>query len=108
MAIISCPHCQQQISDKAVLCQHCDADIAGRTTEVMASQNRVKRIERAQSLQVQTFIALMLFVGGFTLWFWQDTFDEQWYNYLGQGMIAVGFLWYLANRVRLILNKRKK
>lgn len=107
MAIISCPSCRKQISDKAAICNHCDCELSKQSSESIASQSRVKRIERAQSIQTQTFIALLLFVGGFSLWYWKDTFDDQWYNTLGQGMIGVGFIWYLVNRVRLILNKRK-
>jgi len=108
MAIISCPQCQQQISDKATRCEHCDGEVKGHDAEVMESMTRVNRIKMAQSIQNQTFVALLLFVGGFTLWYWRNTFDDQWYNILGQGMIAVGFIWYLVNRVRLIVNKRKK
>lgn len=108
MAIISCPQCNEQISDKAKVCVHCDVEITEQTAESLASKNRVKRIEAMQSIQTQTFIALLLFVGGFSLWYWKDTFDDQWYNKLGQGMIAVGFIWYLVNRVRLMIIKRKK
>jgi len=107
MAIISCPSCQKQISDKATVCNHCDSDLGAQDSDVIASHNRVKRIKIAQSIQNQTFVALLLFVGGFSLWYWEDTIDDQWYNILGQSMIAVGFIWYLFNRVRLILNKRK-
>ncbi len=108
MAIVSCPQCNKQISDKAATCSHCDVELNKQTAESIASAGRVKRIEQAQSIQTQTFIALILFVGGFSLWYWQDTLDDQWYNTLGQGMIAVGFIWYLVNRIRLMVLKRQK
>jgi len=108
MAIISCPQCQKNISDKATRCEYCDVSLANQDAESAAIQGRINRIKVAQSLQTQTFIALMLFVGGFSLWYWENAFDEQWYNKLGQGMIAVGFIWYIINRLRTMLNKRKK
>lgn len=76
------------------------------SSEAMASKRRVAKINKSQSIQVQTFIALMLFVGGFTLWYWEVQPSESWTRLAGQGMIAVGFIWYLINRVRLIVLKR--
>ncbi|MDP2561534.1 hypothetical protein [Psychrobium sp. 1_MG-2023] len=106
MAIISCPSCQKQISDKASMCMHCDATIGPISKESMESSARVHKIKQAQGIQIQTFLALILFLAGFTIWYWDDKPDEYWFNIIGQGMIAVGFFWYLLNRVRLILLKR--
>ena len=106
MAIISCPHCHKQISDKSKNCSHCDVDIAKMTDEALASKQRIAKIDKSQSIQMQTFVALLLFVGGFTLWYWEVQPSESWTSYAGQAMIAVGFIWYMINRVRLILLKR--
>lgn len=106
MAIISCPSCNQQISDKSVCCSHCDIDIANMSSESLQSQQRVKKIKQNQSIQVQTFLALLLFVGGFTVWYWEEPSAQSWLTMLGEGMIAVGFVWYIINRARLIMLNR--
>ena len=106
MAIISCPSCNQQISDKSICCSHCDIDIANMTSENLASKQRVNKIKRNQSIQVQTFLALLMFVGGFTLWYWEEQPSESWFSILGQGMIDVGFIWYIVNRARLIISNK--
>ena len=107
MAIISCPFCQHQISDKSKLSNQCDDDIGAMSNEQIASKHRVLKIKKNQSIQVQTFMALLLFVGGFSLWYWEDKPGESWLSLGGQGLIVVGFIWYIVNRARLIFNKRR-
>ena len=106
MAIISCPFCHAKISDKTKICSHCDGDLYSLTSEQIASKHKVSRIHKSQSIQVQTFLALMLFVGGFTLWYWDDRPGESWFSVAGQGMIVFGFVWYVVNRARLMLHNR--
>lgn len=107
MAIISCPSCRKQISDKSKHCSHCDTEIGEMTSEAIASKRRVTKLKKSQSIQVQTFLALILFVGGFSIWYWESQPSDSWISFAGQGMIAVGFVWYMVNRVRLILLKKR-
>lgn len=108
MAIISCPSCNKQISDKVTECQHCHYDFSNITAEQREQQQRRNSYQRRQSLQTQTFFALILFVGGFALWYWNGEQAEGWRSYAGQAAIAVGFIWYLVNRARLLLHKRNR
>jgi len=53
MALISCPECQQQISDKAAACPHCGSpQSAGipkaSETHVVTTQATAKKFKRAQ------------------------------------------------------------
>ncbi len=105
MAIIACPFCRQQISDKSKVCTHCDKDLNGDQQAALSAQ-RQSKYGIMQSIQMQQLIAILLFVAGFSLWYWQEKFDDQWYNQLGMGMIAIGFVWYLVNRIRIIMLKR--
>ena len=108
MAIITCPSCNKSISDKAPQCSHCQYDFTGSSQEQMERQRRMSQYRRRQSLQTQTFFALILFVGGFALWFWNGEQAGGWRSYVGQAGIALGFTWYLVNRARLLLNKRSR
>ena len=105
MAIISCPFCRQQISDKSKICKLCHSDL-GSDNEAVLSARRETRYKVVQSIQLQQLLAILLVCGGFIQWNWQDKFDLQWYNKVGIGMLAIGLVWYMGNRVRVLLIKR--
>ncbi|NRA61921.1 MAG: zinc ribbon domain-containing protein [Psychrobium sp.] len=105
MAIITCPFCRQQISDKSKVCSHCDKDLNGDQQAALSAQ-RQSKYGKIQSINIQQMFAMLLFVGGFSLWYWQDKFDDQWYNQLGMAMIASGFVWYFVNRIRIVMLNR--
>lgn len=107
MAIISCPFCGQKISDKSTQCNHCGKDLSALTTEKLNALSRDKRLALSQSLMNQTMLAMLLFLGGFGAMYWWQPETGSAQQYLFIGISAVGFLWYLVTRVRIILLKRR-
>lgn len=110
MAIIKCPACSEQISDKVKECPHCDMSMTPQTREQQESGKRVERIKAVQSIQMQTMFALIISVGGFIFYYLDDPIgDEQMQNAIGIGAIIMGLTWHLINRVRLTyINKKYK
>ena len=108
MAVINCPSCNKKISDKAKTCSHCDISLEGIDPEQMLAIEAEKRILKKQSLMNQSFIALLLFCGGFLFLFWRDAQPGSWQYISAISSTVLGFIMYLITRVRLILIKRKK
>lgn len=107
MAIIKCPQCAKSISDKQTVCPHCDLDMKELTEEKRQSLSKIKSLKNTQTLMTHQAIAMLLFlVGVFTFYNTEDKTAPQYM--LSQASILVGFIWYLVNRVRIILSKRKK
>jgi predicted nucleic acid-binding Zn ribbon protein len=108
MAIIRCPKCAKSISDKHQHCPHCDSNVAELDSEQIQQIQREQRIQKRQMFINHSFLALILFLGGFfCLYFLQPqekTF--QWYAYIIA--IGVGCIWYLINRIALVTLKKKK
>ncbi|MFT6733092.1 MAG: putative membrane protein [Polaribacter sp.] len=113
MAIISCPSCNESISSKAKNCTSCNFDLinnkssAGLTDEQIASKNKLARIKRKYSLQMQATGSLVIFLLGVLLWYIGGREVNNIVDTMKVGMIAVGSLWYLITRVRLISFKRQ-
>lgn len=102
MAIISCPSCSEQISDKAKECPHCDLSLAAQSLEQTQSSKRVERIKAIQSIQFQTMLALFVSIAGFIFYYLDDPIgDLQMQQWIGMGAIILGLVWYLINRVRI-------
>ncbi|WP_199611651.1 zinc ribbon domain-containing protein [Flocculibacter collagenilyticus] len=107
MAVINCPECNKKVSDKTQQCPHCDFAIGEVSEEKLESLNRIKKIKRMQRLTTQSFIAIILFAAGFTWMYWHEPEPESIELYVSQAAIAIGVIWYLVNRVRLIISKKK-
>ena len=106
MAIIKCPQCSNNISDKHKTCPHCELDMQDLTEEKLNSLNRVKSLQSNQTLMTHQFIAMILFLAGcFSYYKLEDQNSPQFVA--AQASIVVGFIWYIVNRVRIILAKRK-
>ncbi|MDP4528589.1 zinc ribbon domain-containing protein [Alkalimonas delamerensis] len=105
MAIISCPSCGQKVSDKAPSCPKCGMGIAELDQEKLAAMARDRRLNQSQSLMTQSMIAMILFLAGF-FFYWQLP-PYGWQYYAAIAAIGVGFIWYLVNRVRILMLKRK-
>ncbi|WP_404340389.1 hypothetical protein [Pseudoalteromonas mariniglutinosa] len=108
MAIINCPQCAKPISDKHKQCPHCECQVKELNEEQLQSMQREQRIRKQQRYMNQSFLALILFLGGFfCLYFMHpEAKSLQWYGYTGA--MAVGFIWYLVSRIVLIVLKKKK
>ncbi|RCU50413.1 MULTISPECIES: hypothetical protein [Corallincola] len=107
MAIVPCPCCNKRISDRADVCQHCGYAFGDMDDEKRASQQRVFAIKRQQRIMTQQFLALLLFVGGFAVTFFDGELQTDWQRTAGQTMSAAGFIWYIALRIWLIFSKKQ-
>ncbi|QBY06051.1 hypothetical protein E2K93_17520 [Thalassotalea sp. HSM 43] len=107
MALIDCPSCSKRISSKAAVCQHCNTVVSDMSDEKRQSMQQMARIKQQQTLMNHSMIAMLLFCGGFGFMFWGKPDPQSWQYMIGGGATAGGFLWYLANRIRIIMSKRK-
>ena len=106
MALIDCPSCSKKISDKAQSCQHCDFILGTVDAEDITRKKNLNRYIKGQSIQTQSMIAMLLFVAGFGFMYWGGAaIDGLQYN-IAVGLTLIGFVWYIINRVRLIILKR--
>lgn len=107
MAIVTCPSCNEQISDKAKVCSHCDVSLTDNVSSNSKSSVKVERIKAMQSIQAQTMLALLISIAGFVFYYWKDVEDVQMQRLVGMGAIMFGFIWYFINRVRIAFLNRK-
>jgi len=117
MAIINCPSCHEQISDKAKVCSHCryskdqsnSPEIGTKDSVKGVSQSslKIQRIKTIQSLQSQTMLALLLSIAGFVFYYWDGIDDKLLQQWVGMGTIIIGMVWYFVNRVRMNFLTRK-
>ncbi|MFT4926670.1 MAG: Co/Zn/Cd efflux system component [Phenylobacterium sp.] len=105
MAVISCPQCNKKISDKANQCPHCDisTDMDADELQKVARQHV---LTKSRKLSNQSMVAMLLFLGGFYVMYFRSPAIDSPQMMVAQGLIVVGFLWYIINRVRLLLLKK--
>ena len=106
MAIIACPGCKKKISDKAKTCEHCQLDLTNLDQEKLANIQKIALIEKSQQLMTISFIAMLLFCGGFLFLYWGNPDPNSWQYLLSNASIAIGFLLYIATRAYAIYLKR--
>lgn len=107
MAITSCPSCSKAISDKHPACPHCHEPLQNLDEEQRARLKSRRYVAKKQSLMNHSFIALIIFLGGFLYLYAYQPSDESIEMNLTYGAITVGFVWYLVNRIRILLLKKK-
>jgi hypothetical protein len=105
MAVINCPNCKKKISDKAKSCSHCDVNLSNVDAEQIASMKKINKINKSQSLMNHSFIAMLLFCGGILFMFWQNAQEGTWQYVTSLTSSVIGFIWYIATRVRLVMLK---
>ncbi len=108
MAVINCPSCKKKISDKASSCSYCKLDLTELDTDKINSLNRINRIEQAQRLMNYSFIAMLLFCGGFLFMFWDNVEQGTWQHTAAMTSTIIGFILYIIIRIKLLFIKRKK
>ena len=108
MAVINCPSCKKKISDKAKQCEHCQIDLTALDADKIASLKRVGAVTKSQQLMNHSFIAMLLFCGGFLFLYWQDAQPGTWEYISAITSTVLGFILYIITRVRLILTKRSQ
>ncbi|TLU66260.1 hypothetical protein FE810_06040 [Thalassotalea litorea] len=107
MALVNCPNCSKKISSLAKLCEHCQIELGDMDSEQRLNVERMKKIERSQKLMTQSMIAMLLFCAGIGSMFWGEPEPGSIQHNLATGSAVIGFVWYLVNRVRMMIIKRK-
>jgi hypothetical protein len=108
MAVINCPGCKKKISDKAKECNHCGLSLGELDSEKISNLNQVNRINQAQRLMNYSFVAMLLFCGGFLFMFWDNVEQGTWQHSLAMVSTVIGFILYIVIRIKLLFFKRKK
>lgn len=108
MAVINCPNCKKKISDKAKSCEYCHIDLTELDADKIASLKRVSAVAKSQQLMNHSFIAMLLFCGGFLFLYSQDAQPGTWQYVVAIASAVLGFILYIITRVRLILTKRNR
>jgi len=108
MAVINCPECKKKISDKAKECSHCGLSLIALNNDKIANLNQVNRINQAQRLMNYSFIAMLLFCGGFLFMFWDNVEQGSWQHTLALVCTIIGFILYIIIRIKLLFFKRQK
>lgn len=101
MALISCPECEAQISDKAPTCPKCGAPISkkmdeeGPETKVITVQETSKRLKSQVLLSTSVFIiGLIWFIASIN----SDSSETAMIPFL---LILIGIVWNIVTRIRI-------
>lgn len=102
MALIACPECKHQVSDKAPACPQCGAPIAA-AAETAAVGVPLQTIQgTAKELKGQLALAALFFWGGIAGMFLLPASE---YGdaapFITTGAMLFGFVWYIATRIRI-------
>ncbi|MDO6428593.1 hypothetical protein Q4489_16390 [Thalassotalea sp. 1_MG-2023] len=108
MAVINCPQCNKKISDKAKVCPHCELTFEDFDQEKFSSMKKINFIKKSQRIMTYSFIAMLLFCGGFLYYYSQNVQLGTTEFYLSVGAVVIGFFMYIATRIQLILLKRRR
>ena len=76
MAVINCPSCKKKISDKVKSCHYCQLDLTVLDADKIANLKRVSAVKKSQQLMNHSFIAMLLFCGGFLFLYWQTYINQ--------------------------------
>ncbi|AWL12151.1 hypothetical protein HMF8227_01678 [Saliniradius amylolyticus] len=106
MALMNCPSCSKKVSDKAEACQHCGFAIGSATSDDLHRKASLRRYKQQQSIQTQSMLAMLLFIGGFGFMYWGGATPEDMQYKASVGALVIGFIWYIVNRIRLIFVKK--
>ncbi|MGB1143934.1 MAG: hypothetical protein ACPG4R_05875 [Glaciecola sp.] len=106
--LTDCPACKKKISDKADVCNHCGFAVKAEDAEALLRKQKMDKYQHHQSLQTQSFIAVLLFLAGFGMMYWGTPEVGSTQHSIAILVCVLGFIWYLINRVRILLTKRNK
>ena len=106
MALTNCPSCNKKISDKAKSCPHCGFAAGSASADDILRKKSLRKFQKVQSVQNQSMLAMLMFIGGFGFMYWGGTRPGDTQHTLAIASSVIGFIWYIVNRVRLIFIKR--
>lgn len=107
MALIECPACSKRMSSKADACPHCDFKLAGVSGEQREREWQQVLQRKRERLMSQSMLALLMAIAAFTYFFMQQPEPGSWQLHLANGGMLVGLVWFVINRVRMLLLKRR-
>ena len=107
MALIQCPSCSKRVSDKATNCPHCDFKLTGLTPEERDREWHRVMMAKREKVIGQSMLALLIAIAAFTYYFIQQPLPGSWQANSAYGLMIVGVVWFIVNRVRLVMIKRK-
>ena len=115
MALISCPSCQQKISDKVTLCPHCGFDFDQDSSEMerLKILNYRKYRDHQYRLKMIGFVAIAIAMFGVVPMLWDYLkaldygFQANLINHWGINPVMLGFAIYLIVRILMFKNKHK-
>ncbi len=108
MAVINCPGCKKKISDKAKSCSHCGLSLSELDPDKISTLNKINHINKTQRLMNYSFIAMLLFCGGFLFMYWDNVEPGSWQHTSAMIAAVIGFILYIIIRAMLLLAKHKK
>ena len=106
MALIDCPSCSKKISDKSQSCKHCNFTLGTVNAEDITRKRSLNKYLKSQNIQMQSMMAMLLFVLGFGFMYWGGASPDGLQYKFAISLSVLGFVWYIVNRVRLIILKR--
>ena len=106
--LTDCPACKKKISDKADECNHCGFKVSADDAESILRKKKLAQYMRHQSLQTQSFIAVLVFITGFGFMYWGFPEVGSTQHSIAMLVCVIGFVWYIINRGRILLTKRTK
>lgn len=106
MALVACPSCNKKISDKTQSCQHCGFTLGEASAGDLERKQNLQKYLKAQKIQTQSMIAMLMFVSGFGFMYWGGALPGGLQHNIAAGTSIVGFVWYIVNRIRLIFLKK--
>jgi hypothetical protein len=102
VALVSCPECGKQVSDKAANCIGCGAPLGANRVEVGAIGKQVSTIEEtSKSLKMHIVGAAILFWGGLFILWSASSSGSGGLGHIGAWATLIGFFWWLATRLRI-------
>lgn len=136
MALINCPECDREVSDKAPTCPGCGVPIAARFAEAEPADHTPPQQPQADPVtteevdeewlrgeqeylaftdrvQIQRILSVLLFFGGLTLgmgmraWMGDDVVGRPLVYTVADWMVYLGILWLVVNELRNLWYHRK-
>lgn len=97
MAIISCPECGHQVSDRAASCPSCGTPLAAAATSARVIE------QTGKGLKAQQLLSILLLLVGVVFAIAASSGGGSSSGGIGLGgiMIVIGFLWYAVVRFRI-------
>lgn len=78
------------------------------TKEDEQRKKKHNRYLKIQSVNNQSLVAMLLFVIGFGYMYWEGIRPTETEYYIAMTVSGIGFVWYIVNRVRMVILKKSR